>query len=98
MPSTRKEPSASAAITSSNSSLKRKEPARVSSRVIAVAIGTRISPLRCNPRSTTVPPRRVAEIAAEFERRLGNDADAEFATALAQIDRIAALRLAEILP
>ena len=39
-----------------------------------------------------------AEIASEFERRIGNDSATEFSTALAQIDRIAALRLAEILP
>ena len=38
------------------------------------------------------------EIVAAFEQRLGNDAAAEFATALAEIDRIAALRLADILP
>jgi len=38
------------------------------------------------------------EIAAAFERRLGNDPGAETATALAEIDRIAALRLKEILP
>ena len=36
-------------------------------------------------------------IAAAFEARIGNDPAAEFSTALAQIDRIAALRLAEIL-
>ncbi|MBV8472144.1 MAG: allantoinase PuuE [Hyphomicrobiales bacterium] len=38
-----------------------------------------------------------ADILAAFERRLANDAPAEVATALAEIDRIAALRLAEIL-
>jgi OHCU decarboxylase len=38
------------------------------------------------------------EIASAFEARLGNDAGAEFATALAQINRIAELRLKEILP
>ncbi len=38
-----------------------------------------------------------AEILAGFERRLANDADAETRTALAEIDRIAALRLQEIL-
>lgn len=37
------------------------------------------------------------EIVAAFERRLGNEPAAETATALAEIDRIAALRLAEIL-
>ena len=39
-----------------------------------------------------------ADILAAFERRLTHDKPAEFATALAEIDRIAALRLAEILP
>ena len=38
-----------------------------------------------------------AEILAGFERRLANDADAETRTALAEVDRIAALRLQEIL-
>ena len=38
-----------------------------------------------------------AEILAAFERRLANDADAETRTALAEIDRIAALRLKDIL-
>ena len=38
------------------------------------------------------------EIAAQFEARLQNDATTEFETALAQIDRIAELRLKEILP
>jgi OHCU decarboxylase len=38
------------------------------------------------------------EIAAAFERRLSNEPAPEFTTALAEIDRIAALRLAEILP
>ena len=38
-----------------------------------------------------------AEILASFERRLGDDADAETRTALAEIDRIAALRLQDIL-
>ena len=40
-------------------------------------------------------PREV--ILAAFERRLGHDAPTEFATALVEIDRIAALRIAEIL-
>ncbi len=39
-----------------------------------------------------------ADILAAFERRLANNADAETRTALAEIDRIAALRLHEILP
>jgi OHCU decarboxylase len=39
-----------------------------------------------------------ADILAAFEQRLAHDRPAEFETALAQIDRIAALRLAEILP
>jgi OHCU decarboxylase len=38
------------------------------------------------------------EILAAFERRIAHDADAEFAEALAQIERIAALRLADRLP
>jgi OHCU decarboxylase len=38
------------------------------------------------------------DIAAAFEARLGNDAKTEFATALEQINRIAELRLEEILP
>ena len=38
-----------------------------------------------------------ADILAAFQRRLANDADAETATALAEIDRIAALRLKDIL-
>ncbi len=38
-----------------------------------------------------------ADILAAFERRLENDPDAETQTALAEIDRIAALRLADIL-
>ena len=39
-----------------------------------------------------------AEISAAFEHRLGNDAATEFGAALGEIDRIAALRLREILP
>ena len=38
------------------------------------------------------------EIFAAFERRLANDKAAEITTALAEIDRIAALRLTDILP
>lgn len=38
------------------------------------------------------------QILAAFERRIAHDADAEFAEALAQIERIAALRLADRLP
>ncbi|MGD0642949.1 MAG: allantoinase PuuE [Roseiarcus sp.] len=38
------------------------------------------------------------EILAAFERRLDHDAPSEFATALAEVDRIAALRLKDILP
>ncbi|MEM8787735.1 MAG: allantoinase PuuE [Pseudomonadota bacterium] len=37
-------------------------------------------------------------ILAAFERRLGQDRDAEFATACAQVERIAALRLAALRP
>jgi len=39
-----------------------------------------------------------ADILAAFRRRLANDPEAETATALAEIDRIAALRLKDILP
>ena len=39
-----------------------------------------------------------AEILAAFEARIENDRDTEVATALAQIERIALLRLAELLP
>ena len=39
-----------------------------------------------------------ADILAAFHNRLANDADAETTTALAEIDRIAALRLKDILP
>ena len=38
------------------------------------------------------------EILAAFERRLDNDAESEFAEALAQIERIALLRLRDLLP
>lgn len=38
------------------------------------------------------------EILAAFERRLENDAEGEFAEALAQIERIALLRLRDLLP
>jgi OHCU decarboxylase len=38
------------------------------------------------------------EILAAFERRLNNDREAELATALAQVERIALLRLKELLP
>ena len=39
-----------------------------------------------------------AEILAAFERRLSNDRDTELATALAQVERIALLRLKDLLP
>jgi 2-oxo-4-hydroxy-4-carboxy-5-ureidoimidazoline decarboxylase len=39
-----------------------------------------------------------SEILAQFERRLGNDPETEFATALEQIHRIAGFRLAELMP
>ena len=39
-----------------------------------------------------------ADILTSFETRLANSADAEFDTALAQIERIARLRLADRLP
>ena len=64
-----------------------------------------------SPRSTTpiaarfgfpfimaVKGRSKADILAAFERRLANDPEAETRTALAEIDRIAALRLKDILP
>jgi OHCU decarboxylase len=39
-----------------------------------------------------------AQILEAFERRLGNDRDAEFATACRQVERIALLRLRDMLP
>ena len=45
-----------------------------------------------------VKGRGKTEILAAFERRLENDAEAEFAEALAQIERIALLRLKDLLP
>jgi chitin deacetylase len=39
-----------------------------------------------------------AGILAAFERRIGHDRDAEFAEACAQVERIAALRLADLVP
>ena len=42
--------------------------------------------------------RRKAEILAAFEARLSNDEDSEVATALAEIERIALLRLRDLLP
>jgi len=39
-----------------------------------------------------------AEILASFERRLNNDRDTELATALAQVEGIALLRLKDLLP
>jgi OHCU decarboxylase len=39
-----------------------------------------------------------AEILAAFERRLNNDRETELETALAQVERIALLRLEELLP
>ena len=44
-----------------------------------------------------VQGRSKAEILAAFEKRLLNDPEAETATALAEINRIAALRLKDIL-
>ena len=38
------------------------------------------------------------EVLAAFESRLANDPDSEFETALTQIERIALLRLKELLP
>ena len=45
-----------------------------------------------------VKGRTKGEILAAFERRLANDAAAEFTTALAEIEKIALLRLKELLP
>ena len=45
-----------------------------------------------------VKGKSTADIRAAFRTRLANGADAEMATALAEIDRIAALRLKDILP
>lgn len=45
-----------------------------------------------------VKGRSKGEILTAFERRLSNDAAAEFAAALAEIEKIALLRLKELLP
>jgi OHCU decarboxylase len=45
-----------------------------------------------------VKGRGKAEILAAFERRLDNSREQEFATALAEIEKIALLRLKEVLP
>jgi 2-oxo-4-hydroxy-4-carboxy--5-ureidoimidazoline (OHCU) decarboxylase len=45
-----------------------------------------------------VKGKSTAEILVAFRRRAVNDADEETKTALAEIDRIAALRLKDILP
>ena len=45
-----------------------------------------------------VKGRTKAEIKAAFETRLGNDQPTEFATALEQVERIALLRLRDLLP
>ncbi len=45
-----------------------------------------------------VKGKSTSDILVAFRSRVANDADAEAATALAEIDRIAALRLKEILP
>ena len=45
-----------------------------------------------------VKGKSTADILAAFRGRLANDADAEMTTALDEIDRIAALRLKDILP
>jgi 2-oxo-4-hydroxy-4-carboxy--5-ureidoimidazoline (OHCU) decarboxylase len=44
-----------------------------------------------------VKGKNTADILAAFRHRLANDVDAETKTALAEIDRIAALRLEDIL-
>ena len=45
-----------------------------------------------------VKGRSKADIRAAFERRLLNDSETETTAALAEIDRIAAVRLKDILP
>lgn len=45
-----------------------------------------------------VKGRGKAEILENFEMRIGNDREAEFATACAQVERIALLRLKDMLP
>ncbi len=45
-----------------------------------------------------VKGRNKTEILAAFQRRLENDAEAEFAEALSQVERIALLRLEDLLP
>ena len=45
-----------------------------------------------------VKGRGKAEIMAAFERRLGHDRATELATALAEVERIALLRLKDMLP
>jgi OHCU decarboxylase len=50
------------------------------------------------PFIVAVKGRSAQEILVDFERRLAADPAMETATALAQIDRIAALRIQEILP
>ncbi len=50
------------------------------------------------PYILAVKGRSKAEILADFTQRLENDAPTEFATALAQIEKIAALRLQDLLP
>lgn len=45
-----------------------------------------------------VKGRTKVEILENFESRIGNDRDTEFATACAQVERIALLRLKDILP
>lgn len=50
------------------------------------------------PYILAVSGRHRTEILADFEKRLGNDAAAEFDEALRQIDRIAAIRLTTLAP
>jgi len=51
-----------------------------------------------SPFIMAVKGRDKAEILAAFERRLENDAEAEFAEALSQVERIALLRLEDLVP
>ena len=76
--------------------------------------GLTSSPTRSGPRSpaSTTPTRpsfgfpfiiavkglSKADILASFQRRISNDRDTELATALAQVERIALLRLKDMLP
>ena len=51
-----------------------------------------------SPSSSPSADNTKADILAAFETRLGNDRDTEFATACRQVERIALLRLRDLLP